>query len=351
MPDSTIDQLPLLSDPALGDYIACLDSSASNTVKRLLLAKMMELLHRSDPAFTTEGGEIKLLASLNGNGFKIAGIASGSEDDDAVKYSQVKPGFQSLAAVTPATPTISDRGAFLRVAVSSINNPWGGFYLFYWCVDTIASGTISLVGGVPTASSGATVYFDGSVSNVVNVIKDSGWVGKYFHVMVQYRNLSSISSGSGTGHLQLVSPGYADLINETAPEAVTESAMSIIDNRIYITANKASNLVVGVQYQLELLFDSDSSTVITGNEPGLVRMAGYEPSFTYDIPLSIGKYNYAHARILTANLMGSKSAGETVHGSLSLDGSIISDTLMNYVALRMAEKVVTQADEPLKFKA
>jgi len=350
MADSTIDLLPVHASPSLEDLLICLDVSASNTPKRLSLEKLMELLHRSDPSFTTEGGAFKLLAAMNGNGFKLTGIGAASSDTDAVQYLQVKHAIQSLSAVVPGTPVISDKGAFLRVAVSSINNPGGGFYLFYWCVDTLPSGTISLVGGVPTASSGATVYFDGSVANVVNIVKDSGWSGKYIHVMVQYRNLSGVSGASSTGHLLISSPGFGDLTSEDYPEPVTNSSLSIIDNRLTVIADKSPNLVMGVLYQLELLFDQDSNTTLTGNEPGLIRLSNAEPSFTYDIPLSMGKYNYAHARIVSVNLMGKKAAGEVVHGSLSLDGTIISDTLINYLAVRLAEKVVTQGDEPLKFK-
>ncbi len=350
MADSLIQNLPLQSAPAAGDLLVSADVSASNAVKKLSLQSVMEFVLSGNAVFDGASGAFKLLAKQDCNGYKLENMAAGSAAGDAVRWGQVSPAFQALTGVTPTVPVVSDKGAFFRVAVSTITNPGYGFYLFYWCIDTSPSATISLVSDNPVASSGATVYFDGSIANVVNIIKDSGLMSKYLHVAVRYRNLGSISAISPTGHHHIGLPGFGDIVTETEPERVADAALSMAQNRLYLKADLPAVRALGETYQAELLFDDQADTRLTGNEEGLVRMSSTDPIFTYDIPLSSAGFAYVHGRILTVSLKGIRAACKTAHTTLSLDGSLISNGLIDYLAARLAEKLVTSSDEALKAK-
>lgn len=347
MADSTIDGLPLLTSPAGADEIPTLDASAGGIVKRMPLDKALEYILNNNGAFSIAGEELKLAAAQDCNSFKLVNLAAGSADGDAVNYGQIKAWIGALGSA-PGITTVSDKGAFLRLAVSSITNPAGGLYLFYWCVDTIPNTQITLSGGTPVASSGATVYFDGSVANVVNVIKDEGWVSKYFHVACRYRNLVNMTDLGPTGHLQIILPAYPDLVSQAEPEKATNLAVSILENRIYLVADKADGFALN--YQLELLFDDIEDSDIVGNETGLIRFGAPIPQFTIDIPFSKAAKAYLHARILTINAVGVYAATDTVHSPVSFDTGAINESFVNYLATRLAEKIVTQGDESLKTK-
>lgn len=159
--------------------------------------------------------------------------------------------------------------------------------------------------------------FDGSVANIVNVIKDSGWVGKYVHCALRYRNIKSLSALSATGHLLISLPAYGDIINSSLPDVARGLSISSAGNRLFIEADLPEPPSPGASYQLELLFDDYAGTIIAGNETGLIRTSSYDPSFTYDIPLSLNKLDYVHARIVSVSLTGSKQATDTVHTSLA----------------------------------
>ena len=347
MPDSTIDGLPLLTSPDGSDQIPTLDVSAGGIVKRMPLDKALEYILNNNGAFSLAEGALKLGAAQNCNSYKLINLAAGTADEDAVNYGQIKAAIGALGTA-PGIVSASDKGAFLRLAVPTINTPWGGFYLFYWCVDTAPNTQITLSGGSPVASSGATVYFDGSVANVVNVIKDEGWVGKHFHVACRYRNLVNMTDLGPTGHLQITLPAYPDLVSQTEPEKATDLAVSILENRIYVVAYKAEGFALN--YQLELLFDDAEETAITGNETGLIRFGAPIPQFTIDIPFSKASKAHIHARILTINAAGVYAATETVHSPVSFDAGAINESFVNYLATRLAEKIVTQSDEALKTK-
>lgn len=347
MPDSTIDGLPLLNSPEGVDLIPTQDVSAGGTVKRMPLSRALEYILNNNGAFSVTGEELKLGAAQNCNFYKLINLAAGTADEDAVNYGQIKAWIGALGTA-PGIVTAADKGAFLRLVVPTINTPWGGLYLFYWCVDTSPNTQITLSGGSPVASSGATIYFDGSVANVVNVIKDEGWVGKYFHAVCRYRNLVSMTDLGSTGHLHIGLPAYSDIINQFNPEKATNLAVSILENRIYVVADKAVGFALN--YQLELLFDDADDTEITGNEAGLIRFGAPIPQFTIDIPFSKAAKTHIHARILTINAMGVYTATETVHTPLSFDAGAINESFVNYLATRLAEKIVTQSDEALKAK-
>lgn len=350
MADSTLQGLLATLDiPAGGDLLLAVDVSENNAPKKLPLSGLMSWIMSNNGYYSTSSG-FKLLQSLSANGFKITNLPSGSDDGDGVRYAQIKPFVRDLTAITPQVPAISDKGAFLKLSTATVQDPWGGFYLFYWCVDTNAQTQITNSGGNLVASSGATIYFDGSVANIANIIKDNGWTGKYFHAVVRYRNLGNVSSISSTGHLLISSAIFGDIIREEPPETVENLSLVCLENRLFAAADLPSGMMPGDSYMLEMLFDSEASTTIAGNEAGLVRFSSSSPVYTYDIPLSTGNKTYAHARIVSISLLGVQNASDTVHSALNIDTNVLSDTMLNYIALKIAERVVTQADESLKMK-
>ncbi|MDD2230272.1 MAG: hypothetical protein PHY48_12775 [Candidatus Cloacimonetes bacterium] len=350
MDDSLLQALETNLTPSLADLMLIVDVSESYAPKKISFEKVRDFVLENNPSFSTASGNLTLTRDMYAAGMRIRDVGSGYLDNDAVNYAQVKEGIQSLIAVTPGTPAIADRGGFLYSMVTTINNPWGGFYLFYWCVDTVANTVISLVNGTPVASSGATIFAEGSIANIANIHKESGWIGKYMHMAVRYRNLKSISDLGGTGHHAVNLPAYGDLINKDAPPKAENLSISTADNRLYINADLPSDAFSGQTYGLELLFNDDSDTEIIGNEIGLIRQSSSKCTYTYDIPISMAKYSYAHARIVSLSLLGEESCSETIHISVTIDGAAISDNLISYLAARVAEKVVTQNDEPLKYK-
>ncbi|GAB1366029.1 hypothetical protein MASR1M36_09000 [Candidatus Cloacimonadaceae bacterium] len=351
MADSTIQGLPSLTSPALDDLILMADKSDSYVPKKVENSKLRDLVLNNNSGFNIASGHLSLNSWMDANGMQIKNLGDPSADNDAVNYGLAKDALMGLSSITPAAPNVSDKGAALRISTSTISNPWGGFYMFYWCVDTSPSTTFSLSGDSPVASSGAAVSFDGSVANLVNVIKDSGWVGKYFHCCVRYRNIKSLSALSGTGHLQIINPAYGDLIGTALPDLARNPSLSQVDNRLCLEAELPVNRDFGVIYTLQLLFDDQADTVIQGNEPGLVQISSRIPSFTYDIPLSLGSYKYAHARVVSVSLAWSQQATDTVHSLLEIDPGAISETLINYFAARLSEKLVTNDDVPLRTKS
>ena len=348
--DSTIHGLPLLTAPSLADEMVVNHVSGGNVAKRMPLETAMNLILGSNPAFGVTGGIFKLLANGNANNNKIINLAEGTGDNDAIRYLQIKPYVQGIAAVVPGLPVPSDKGAFIRIGVPTINDPWGGFYLFYWCVDTSANTEISLDGNSIVTSSGAPLYFDGSVANIVNVIKDSGWVGKYFHVAVRYRNLRYQSGISSTGHALIALPGYSDIVHNSRPEIVTALTISTVNNRLYISAQEPTLQLSGTTYRLEMVMDNSTETEVTGNEEGLISFTNSQPFFGYDLPLTKGKYVYAHCRIVSRSFTGIEDHSLTEHSSIEIDTDIINDSFLDFIAARMSEKMQTQGGEPLKPK-
>ncbi len=346
--DSTIQGLQTLSAPALIDLLVCADASDSYEPKQIEITVLRDLILSSNSAFEIASGKLKLKDYLNANNKQIRALSAGTENDYAVNYAQVKEAIMSLAGVTPATPNISELGAFLRLSTTTVSDPWGGFYLFYWCVDNFSNTTMDLSGTSVVASSGATVNFDGSVANIVNIVKDSGWYGNYLHVAVRYRNIKSISPLSGTAHYEVATPGVNDLISEYIPKVVDNPAISKGENRLYITSDPVEG--VGISYVCQLLFDDAAETSITGNEAGLIELSGKNPKFTYDMPLNVGNYSFVHARIISVSLLGESVACDTIHNTVDISGDLLSDTLVNYFAARLAEKLVTQDDTSLKIK-
>ncbi len=351
MEDSLVQGLAPIVSPALADLLLLIDESDSYAPTKMSLEQMRDFVLQNEVSITTSGGYLKLLRYMNANSMQIKNLANGTADGDAVNYGQVKEGFQSLGSGSPGSMSIaSEQASYLRLAATQIINPWGGFYLFYWCVDTYSNTTLSVVGANVVASSGAAVNFDGSVGNIVNVIKDSGWVGKYFHVAFRYRNLKSITGISGTEHRLLSLPSLSDVINADDPAEAINLAVNLLENRLYITAETPAVNVAGVSYMMELLFDNETNTDILGTETGLIKLTAPEPVFTYDLPISLAKYGYAHVRILSRTLNGYTKATDTKHHSVTIDGNVISDSLVAYIAARVAEKVVTNSDESLKVK-
>lgn len=350
MEDSLMQALPLMTDPQGVDLLIAADESAGFAPKRLPLDTAMNMILSDNPAFSLEDGIFTLKGRLDCAGYKISNLAQAAQDGDAVNYAQIKDMIIPLSDVSPGLPGVSEIGNYLRIATSTITAPFGGFYLFYWCVDTQENTEMSISGGSVVASSGATVNFDGSVANIVNVSKNTGWVGKYFHVACRYRNIKYFSPLSPTGHKYILAAAYTDVVTSNKPPAAANPSLSIIDNALCLTAQIPGEALFGQAYRAEILLDNDAETEITGAEPGLITLHSSIPSFRYDIPISKGKYAFAHARIVSTSLANNEEATKTFHVTLVLDTDIIDDSFLNFLALKMSERMQTQQGEPLKPK-
>jgi hypothetical protein len=347
--DSTIQALPALINPALEDFLLGVDSSDSFEPKKLGLDKLMKLILEGNSVFTADSS-FTLKANLDANGHKLINLHSAAQDNDAVALHQVKPMIQSLSELVPSGLTASDRGAFIRVMCSTINAPWGGFYMFYWCLDDSPSTSIDQVGADIVASSSAIVNFDGSVANVVNVPKAEAWQGKYFHYAVRYRNMVSMSPLSATGHILVQSPSYSDIISDNKPDAPSNQSLVVNQNRIIVTADPPPYAAIGLLYRFEILMNNSHDTNIQGNEEGLITAISRSPRFAYDLPLGQGHHSYVHARITCLSLMNKSSDASTIHCPVNLDVNLFNENYLNYLAIKMAEKIQTQDGQPLAAK-
>lgn len=345
--DSTLQALPELTTPDLLDLLLIADTSDSYNPKKTKVSTLISYFCNNNNVFNISSGKLKLLNSLDANSTKITKLAQGTEDDDGVNYGQVKEAIMSLSSLSLNTPTATDIGVAIRIRVDPVLNPWGGFYMFYWCVDTQANTVLTLSGGNVTASSGADVFFEGSIAQIVTVVKNAGWTGKKFHFAVFYRNIKHSTPLSPTGHLTISSASATDML-AALPVKVNNMSLSNDNNRLYIRAEIDPGTAPGSIYILQLLFDDKEDTAIQGTEEGLITAASAYPFFTYDIPLTMGKYTYAHCRIITVNLMGQADTCDTVHSPLVIDLTIISDNLVNYLADRLAEKLITRDGTPIE---
>jgi hypothetical protein len=337
--DSTLQGLNGISSIALDDLLLVADTSDSYEPKKGTVQKLMDILMSGNGAFTIDAGKLKLSNNLDANNKKIINIASGVNSGEAINYEQIKNMIMGLESVIPGVPVIQDKGDIFRISVEAINNPKGGFYMFYWCVDQDSGTTITLQGGIPKASSSATIFTEGSVTNIVNIHQEGNWIGKYLHCVVRYRNMENESALSGTAHHHIVNPGWQDVMPASNPSAVTNMSISTEGNIIYVKADKPLDVTYGAIYALKLLFNNQASTNIVGNEAGLITMYAAEPIFTYDIPVMKGDNQYVHCRIDTISLNNKIGVSGTIHHNVSLDTDLISDTLMNYLADRMVEKL------------
>lgn len=348
--DSTIQGLPSLNAPGLEDYLLGSDTSDAYEPKKIPLSAAMELILNSSSAFHLQDDSLFLKQDMNTNGHKITGLAIGSAESDAVRFSQVKPLIRSLSDITPQIPSLQDHGSFIRIACATITDPFGGFYLFYWCVDDNTSTTMTMEGGNVIASSGATVQFDGSVANIVNVIKPSSLVGKYFHVAVRYRNLVYPSNISPTGHLHVVTAAPVDIVDNSTPPAPMYMSLGVEQNRLYIGAREAVDVPFGCTYIAQILFNMDEVTDLYGDEQGLITLHSSKPVFTYDLPLLQAMKPFVHARMLAIALNGKTNSTDTLHTHFSFDANVFNDEFINFMAARMSERIQTQAGEPLSLK-
>ena len=348
--DSTIQDLPTLSAPVLQDFLLAADTSDSYEPKKLPLDKLMELILSSSTAFDVQGSTLYLKQNMDAGGNKIINLPGASNPGDAVPYVQISPLIKSLDYITPGAPSASDRGSFIRITCPTIVDPFGGFYLFYWCLDSFPSTQITISGGSVVASSGATINFDGSVANIVNSPKDPGMQNSYFHVAVRYRNFNYLSNISLTGHLLVQNPVLGDVIkSEEAPRPRNYSLVALM-NRLSINAEPGPDTPPGCSYLAEILFNSSDSTEITGTEDGLVRISSNSPQFSYDVPLMQSQSLWAHARIASVSMFGIKTFTETMHCRLLYNANFINEEFINLMAIKMAEKIQTQDGQPLAAK-
>ncbi len=348
--DSTLQALPTLSAPALQDFLLAADTSDSYEPKKLPLDKLMELILSSSTAFEVMGSTLYLKQSMDANGNKIINLPGAANDGDAVPYIQVSPLIKALDYITPGAPSASDRGSFIRVTCPTIVDPFGGFYLFYWCLDSSPSTQITISGSSVVASSGATINFDGSVANIVNIPKDPGMQNSYFHVAVRYRNFNYLSNISPTGHLLVQNPVFEDLIENKDAPCPRNHSLVASGNRININAEPGPDTPPGCSYLAEILFNSSDSTEITGTEDGLVRISSNSPQFSYDIPLMQSQSKWVHTRIASVSMFGIKTFTETMHCELEYDADFINEEFLNLMARKMSEKIQTQDGQPLAAK-
>ncbi|HOF59457.1 MAG TPA: hypothetical protein PK433_03515 [Candidatus Cloacimonadota bacterium] len=348
--DSTIPGLSTLSLPELLDLLLVCDTSASYEAKKMTLQSLVNLVYSSSPAFDINADRLRLKQALNANQKKISNLAGGDADQDAVAYSQVSPMIRTLNRLTPATPSISDKGSFLKILVSTINDPFGGFYLFYWCLDNSASTQLTVSGNTVVASSGTSVYFEGSVANVANLPKMEGMTGQYFHVAVRYRNFQNLSNISSTAHIRIETSIFEDLFVEKDPEPPADSSLTVIQNRLYINAVPSEENPPGTSYIAEILFNEQAKYAITGTEEGRLQISSSAPRFTYDLPLMCSKSLHVHVRIAAVTLSGTRAFTDTMSEQLSFDVNIVNDEFLAMMAARMAERIVTSNGEGLVVK-
>lgn len=348
--DSTLQALPTLSAPALQDFLLAADTSDSYEPKKLPLDKLMELILSSSSAFEVMGSTLYLKQALDANGNKIINLPGAANPGDAVPYIQVSPMIKPLNHLTPGLPSVSERDSFLRIACPSITDPFGGFYLFYWCQDSSPSTQISLSGSSVVASSGATINFDGSVANIVNIGKDIGMQGLYFHVAVRYRNFNYLSNLSATAHLLINNPVLGDIFKSQESPRPRNFSFVAEKNRLYINAEPAPKSPPGVSYLAEILFDFSEKSEIQGSELGLVRISSSVPAFSYDVPLMQAQAPWVHVRIASVSMHGLMTFTDTLHRELQYDANFINEEFLNLMARKMSDMIQTQAGEPLTVK-
>lgn len=348
--DSTIQGLPTLSAPALQDYLVAADTSDSYEPKKLPLDQLMQLILSSSTAFDVQGSTLCLKQNMDAGGNKIVNLPGASNPGDAVPYIQISPLIKALDYLTPAQPSASDRGSFIRVTCSTIVDPFGGFYLFYWCLDSSPSTQITISGSSVVASSGATINFDGSVANIVNIPKDAGMQNSYFHIAVRYRNFNYLSNISSTGHLLVDNPVLGDIFKSGGVPCPINESLGVDKNRLHINAEPGLDTPPGCSYIAEILFDASDSTDITGTESALVHISSNSPQFSYDVPLMQSQSPWVHARIASVSMFGIKSFTNTMHCELRYDADFINEEFLNLMARKMSDMIQTQAGEPLTVK-
>lgn len=349
--DKMLYELDELVEPAKDDALLVSDTSESNEPKKLLIEALMQMILSGNMSFKiSDDSGLILLEALDANGKRIHGLAKATDDKDAVRFSQVRHLVDPLEGLEPFLPSVADRGSFLRVVTQTITMPFGGFYLFYWCVDAAENTQLTLDGGSVVASSGATVNFDGSVANVVNIPKTAGMQGKYFHCAVRYRNSSYVSGLSATSHFMISAHAPVDLIVMSSPGEPINQAVSIANNRVVISADKPENVPVGASYRFDILFDGVPDTQIGGNEAQLLTFYSNVPRFVYDIPMMQSGKAYVHVRMSCVSAYGAASSGTTRHVPVSFDDTALNESFLDYMAQKVAEKVQTQDGTPLTAK-
>jgi hypothetical protein len=347
MADSTIQALQTLT-PAKQDLILAVDQSDSYGAKKLTLEALMNFVLGNSAAFDISNGRLRLQNSLNANGKKITGLAAGEQPGDAVNYGTVSHLVEQLTEVSPDAPTIEEYGSHLRVSTTAIDAPSGGSYLFYWCVDQLASTELTVSGGAVVSGTG-TVYCEGSVANVANILKTAGLVGRYLHVAVRYRNSQHVSPISATKHHLLSTGIFEDVFSDSmVVPPPTELSVVADDNLLVISASPGADVPPGTRYCAEIVMSNDNDYDVVGSEYNLIRLASYAPDFAYEIPVSASKYTYAHVRVLAVAPNGAQGATKTVSaGYTYYSGNILDDALLGAIATAVADCLQTAGGEAL----
>lgn len=342
MADKQLFELDGLASPAAEDFVLASDTSGSNAPKKLLLSVLRNFILGTAACFNAIGANFKLLADMDAGQKKITNLKAGSNAGDAVNYEQVE-GLVTAELPALAAPTLTPGATSLlfRAAVAPISYP---NYLFYYCLDTNAGTTLSVSGGAVVSSSSAAVHEIASANNSATLVRDAGMTGKYIHLAVRYRNALNVSPLSPTLSQQITEQGVPDFV---APDfSLDEPTGQIVGNRLVVSAPTAGP---GVHYVLTILFNSQESYSITGSEAELVRLSSAVPNFSYDITLAQSSAQYAHYSLTAVPLIGESKTMKGASLALNIE-DMFSDQLITLLAGRIADKLVTQTDEPLKLK-
>lgn len=348
--DSTIQALPSMSAPLPDDLMLIVDTSDAFEAKKISIEALTNYLFSSSPAFNIQNQKITLKQPLDAASNKIINLTAGDNDNDAVNYATVAPMIKSLDSITPALPTITDNGSTVKASTIPIADPPGGFYLFYWCVDSSIDTQISVSGQNVTSSSNAPVHFDGSVANVCSIPKIADMNGKYLHIAIRYRNFSSLSKLSNTATLLIPNTTtIQDLIsvNVAAPSNLT---ISKFENKIFLKATPPEASQPGTSYIAEIVFNDLSSYTITGNETPLIRIMASSPIFTYDLPLLQAQFSHCHARVGTLSFNSNIAFTTTASSDTSYDPTYIQESFLSLIADRMSERLQVEGGQNLIVK-
>lgn len=341
MADKQIYELPELTAPADNDAVLASDTSESHAPKRLLLSKLRDLVNNTNCIDAT-GPNLKLKTNMDGNNKRLTNLADGTGDHDALTVGQVRDLLTDELPALPAPTVVQGASALVFRAQRAV--PEFVNYYFYYCISAEESVSLSVVGGAVVPNVEAGVVEVASANNTATIVREAGMLGMYVHVAVRYGNLRAMSDLSPTRSVQITAQGLPDFV---APSfSLDVPTGQIVGNRLVVSAPTAGP---GVHYVLTILFNSQESYSITGSEAELVRLSSAVPNFSYDITLAQSSAQYAHYSLTAVPLIGESKTRMGASLALNIE-DMFSDQLITLLAGRIADKLVTQTDEPLKLK-
>lgn len=347
MADKQLHELAQLTALAADDVVLAADASDNNAPKRLRLDKVKSFVNDTSCIDAT-GSNLLLKSNLNANNKRLTNLANGTSAKDAVTYGQLQ---EQLVGNLPALPAPSFTQTSMHLWLSAEKAEIGSAtYLFYYALDTSGSTTLSVSGMEVVATGGATVHEVASANNAATVIRSAGMMGKYLHLAVRYRNLSSVSPLSPTFTQQISEEGVPDIIG-TSGEFGAPSLFSVdvVQNRLVINGEPGVGTPKGTVYVAEVVF-SDESLDVTGYEPGIVRLYSRTPNFTYDLPLMMAKSEWVNVRIVAIGRDEYQAFSGTESALYNYDMQWINEDVLFMLAERMSERLMTMGGDHLQVK-